>query len=97
MATLQEINDIYAAIQFRPPPPLDPAVVNSYLPLTFDQVVNSIQAEPYTQDIVNAVIREYQAAFGRVPDQAGQAYWVQQIGTGQSSLEALSFTFASSQ
>lgn len=97
MATLQEINDIIAAIQFRPPPPVDPVFVNSLLPLTFDQAVNAVQADGYTQNVVNPVIREYQAAFGTVPDQAGLQFWVQQFGTGQVSLSQLSFTFASSQ
>jgi hypothetical protein len=97
MATLQEINDIIAAIQKAPPPPVPPAFVNSLLPLTFDQAVNAVQADAYTQNVVNPVIREYQAAFGTVPDQAGLAFWVQQFGTGQVSLAELSFTFASSQ
>mgnify|MGYP005810060649 CR=1 FL=1 len=86
----------YAAIQYRPPPPLNSTHVTSYLSLEPSQVVSAIEAEAYTLNVVNAVIREYQTAFGRVPDQAGAAYWVQQIGEGNLSLSNLSLAFASS-
>jgi hypothetical protein len=86
----------YAAIQFDPPPPLNQANVNAYLLLDPATVISSIEFEPYTQNIVNPVIREYQAAFDRVPDQAGEQYWVQQFGTGAVSLAQIATVFASS-
>jgi hypothetical protein len=94
--SLAQIQSDYLAIQFDPPPPLDPATVTSYLPLDPTVVVGSIEAEAYTQNVVNPVIREYQAAFDRVPDQGGELYWVQQFGTGAVSLAQISTIFANS-
>ena len=93
---LAQIQQFYSEIEYRPPPALDPATVNTYLTLGPTQIVSAIEAEAYTQNIVNPVIREYQAAFGHVPDQAGAAYWTQQFGTGHASLGQISLIFASS-
>ena len=46
--------------------------------------------------MVNPVIREYQAAFGRVPDQAGLKYWVGQVASNPNALASLSVIFANS-
>jgi hypothetical protein len=94
---LAQIQQFYSEIEYRPPPGLDPATVNAYLALSPTQIVKNIEAEPYTQNTVNPVVREYQAAFGSVPDQGGAAYWTQQFGTGAVSLAQISLIFASSQ
>ena len=93
---LAQVQSDYLAIQFAPPPPLNPATVASYLPLDPPVVISSIEAEAYTTNVVNPVIREYQGAFGTVPDQAGQAYWVHQFGVNGVPLSDISTIFANS-
>ena len=93
---LAQVQSDYLAIQFAPPPPLNPATVASYLPLDPPVVISSIEAENYTQNVVNPVIREYQGAFGTVPDQLGQAFWVHQFGTNGVPLSDISTIFANS-
>lgn len=93
--SLAQVLGDYQAIDFSPPPALNQATVNTYLALDPAVVVSAIENEAYTQNDVNPVIREYQAAFGRVPDQAGEAYWVHQFGTGAASLTQISTIFAS--
>ena len=67
--------------------------INAGAPLT--QIAQEITQEPFTLNIVDAVIREYEAAFGRAPDQAGLAYWVNVATT--TGLSGLSADFANSQ
>ena len=67
--------------------------INAGAPLT--QIAQEITQEPFTLNVVDAVIREYQAAFGRAPDQAGLAYWVGVAAT--TGLGGLSADFANSQ
>ena len=64
--------------------------------LTPAQVQNSIETTTFTTGTVDAVIREYQAAFGRVPDQAGLEYWVGQVAANPSALGTLNTIFANS-
>ncbi len=93
-----QINALFQAIQFRAAPAADlstyNAALNSGVPLS--TVTNLIELDPYTIDYVNPVIREYQAAFGRVPDQAGLAYWVNQVASSPNALANLSTIFANS-
>ncbi len=93
-----QINALFQAIQFRAAPAADMstynAALNSGVPLS--TVTNLIELDPYTIDYVNPVIREYQAAFGRVPDQAGLAYWVNQVASSPNALANLSTIFANS-
>ena len=68
-----EIDAWYQAIQYRTPPASELASFNAQLQqgiITTAQAVAQIEASTYTQNYVDPVIREYQAAFGRVPDQA---------------------------
>jgi S-layer protein len=103
-----EVTQLYHDIQYRAP---DAADLNTYVALlssgqeTLAQVQTAVEIDPYTQNIVDPVIREYQAAFGRVPDQAGVAYWVNVIAAGSAmpwpplspaALTTLSTTFANS-
>ena len=92
------INALYKAIQFRPAPAADVATYNAALNsgVTVTAVTNLIELDPYTIDYVNPVIREYQAAFGRVPDQAGLGYWVGQVASSPNALAELSVIFANS-
>ena len=94
-----QIDAWYNAIQYRNPPASELATFNAQLQsgvITTAQAVQQIEASPYTQNFVDPVIREYQAAFGRVPDQAGVAYWVGQVAANPASLAVLSTTFADS-
>lgn len=64
--------------------------------LTPAQVQTSLETSPFTINTVDVVIREYQAAFGRVPDQAGLAYWVGVVAANPAALATLNTTFANS-
>jgi hypothetical protein len=46
---------------------------------TIEGVVSAIENQAFSLEVVDPVILEYQAAFGRIPDQAGAAYWVGQL------------------
>ena len=94
-----QINAWYEAIQYRTPPASELASFNAQLQagiITTAQAIQQIEASSYTQSYVDPVIREYQAAFGRVPDQAGVAYWVGQVAANPANLAALSTSFANS-
>ena len=95
-----QINAIYQAVQYRTGPTADVTVYNASLQsgaLTLAQVQAAVISDPYTVNNVNPVIREYQAAFGRVPDQAGAAFWVGQVAANPTAaLAALGTTFANS-
>ena len=67
--------------------------INAGAPLT--QIAQEITQEPFTLNVVDAVIREYEVAFGRAPDQAGLAYWVGVAAT--TGLGGLCADFANSQ
>src|SRR5580698_1722013 len=53
---------------------------------TLAQIQQSIEQDFYTQTYVDPVIRIYQAAYGRVPDQAGEAYWVNKFATNPGAI-----------
>lgn len=94
-----EINTLFDAIQYRSGPASEVAVYNAALQagtMTLDQVTTAIESDPYTQNYVNVVIREYQAAFGRVPDAAGVAYWVNTVAANPAYLSDMSVIFANS-
>ena len=94
-----QINQIYQAIQFQNGSASEVAQYNAGLisgALTLAQVTGYIEQESYTLNVVDPVIREYQAAFGRVPDQAGLKYWVGVVGANPSALSTLAVNFANS-
>jgi len=94
-----QITGYYQAIQYRTPPAAELATYNAALQsgtLTTAQVISGIENSSYTVNFVNTVIREYQAAFGRVPDQAGVTYWVGVVSANPSALANLNTIFASS-
>ena len=94
-----QINQIYQDIQFQNGSASEVAQYNAGLvsgALTLTQVTGDIEQEPYTLNVVDPVIREYQAAFGRVPDQAGLKYWVGQVASNPNALASLSVIFANS-
>ncbi len=94
-----QINALYQAIQFQNGSPSEVAQYNAGLisgALTLAEVTSDIEQESYTLNVVDPVIREYQAAFGRVPDQAGLKYWVGVVGANPSALSTLSVDFANS-
>ena len=92
---LAQVQSDYLAIQFarHRPSIRRPWPVTSARPPV---VISSIEAEAYTTNVVNSVIREYQGAFGTVPDQLGQAYWVHQFGVNGVPLSDISTIFANS-
>ena len=94
-----QITQWYQAVQFRAPPAAELATYNAALnsgALNQAQIQSAIIADPYTTDFVNPVVREYEAAFGRVPDQAGQAYWVNVFASQTGALSNISDIFSSS-
>ena len=94
-----QINAIFQGIQFQAGSAIQVAAYNAGLnsgALTLTSLAALIEQNAYTLNVVNPVIREYQAAFGRVPDQAGLAYWVDEIGANPSALAVLNTTFANS-
>jgi len=94
-----QITGYYQTIQYRTPPAAELATYNAALQsgtLTTAQVISGIENSSYTQSYVNAVIREYQAAFGRVPDTAGITYWVGVVSANPTALANLNTIFASS-
>ena len=94
-----QITAWYEAIQFRAPPAADLASFNAELNsgfLTTAGAISQIEGSLYTQTYVDPVIRIYQAALGRVPDQAGLSYWVNQAATTPNALANLATIFANS-
>ena len=98
-----EINGWFVAIDNQSPgASLDAADLAAYNAslnsgaLTDNQVIAAIEGDTYTQDYVNPVIRLYQAAFGRVGDQAGLMYYMWQQNVNPSSLATFAADFANS-
>jgi len=94
--TLSQIDQFYAAVDYAPPPALDAGTLAHYETLDPTAVLSAIEAEPYTQNVVDPIIREYQAAFNRAPDPSGGAFWTHQLGGGGVSVSQLSTVFANS-
>ena len=95
----QQITNLYEAVEFRAPPAPDLQTYNAELSsglITLSQLPGVIEQDPFTTNVVDAVIREYQAAFGRVPDQGGLAYWVGVVATNPFALSNLNTIFANS-
>jgi hypothetical protein len=94
-----QITAWYQAIQFRTPPAAELASFNAQLQagvLTTTQAITQIEISTYTVTYVDPVIRMYQAGLGRVPDQAGQSYWVNAFAAGTASLAQIATIFANS-
>ena len=101
--TAAQVNAWYDAIDNQPTgTALDAADLAVYVAslnsstMTPTQVQTAIEESPYTLNTVDVVIREYQAAFGRVPEQAGLQYWVGVVTANPSALASLNTTFANS-
>ena len=95
-----EVQAWYQAVEFLTPTPTAANLANYVMglqegTLSNAQVQAAIEGESYTANVVNPVIREYQAAYDRVPDQAGLSFWVNQFGSGGVPLSQISSTFAS--
>jgi hypothetical protein len=95
--TTTDIAAIYEAVQFQAPTSAQTVLYEGKLTSGYalTQVALEIAQEPFTLNVVDPVIREYLAAFGHAPDQAGLAYWVGVAAT--SGLSGLSAAFANSQ
>lgn len=65
--------------------------------LTAVAIQGAIVNDPFTQSYVNPVIRLYQAAFNRIPDQSGQNFWVDNLAAGNVTTQDLANAFANSQ
>ena len=95
--TAGEIAAIYEAVQFQGPTAAQTALYAGQLNSgwALSQIAQEITQEPFTLNVVDPVIREYEAAFGHAPDQAGLAFWVNVAAT--TGLGGLSAAFANSQ
>jgi S-layer protein len=94
-----QITALYEAIEFQAPSSSVLASFNAQLnngAITLAGIQALIEIDSYTIGYVAPLIREYQAAFGRVPDQAGLKYWVDVIAANPSQLSALATIFANS-
>ncbi len=95
--TPADVNAWYQAVQFRSGPA---ATVESYVSLlnsgamTPSTVQTAIINDTFTTNNVNPVIRLFQASFNRVPDQAGQEYWVDNIAAGNVTTQDAATQFA---
>ncbi|WP_406857261.1 DUF4214 domain-containing protein [Alsobacter sp. KACC 23698] len=99
MSALATIQGYYRGIQFRDGPGDEAAGYAERVrsgALTLAQVRQTILDSPYTLDYVLPVIREYEAAFGRVPEFSAVAYWVTTIASGAFTINRLAQLFAAS-
>lgn len=97
--TPADVNAWYQAVQFRNG---TAATVESFVAMlnngtmTPAQVQQTIIDEPFTSTYVNPMIQIYQAAFNRVPDQAGQNFWVDNYAAGNVTTQTAADNFANS-
>ena len=87
------------AVQYQDPTAAEIASWNAQLnsgTQTLATVQTAVINDPFTIDTVDPIIREYQAAFDRVPDEAGITYWVGQAVANPGDLSTLSTIFADS-
>src|SRR5579871_435809 len=99
LSNTSAVTQLFEAIQYRAPDAANLATFVAQLnagQLTLQQVQTDIETDPYTVNTVDPVIREYQAAFGRVPDQAGVSFWVNQLASNPALLSNLNVVFANS-
>ena len=54
------------------------------------------RSSEYQNDLAHGVVRLYQAAFGRIPDQEGFEYWQDKLLTGEHTLQDVSTLFITS-
>lgn len=59
---------------------------------TQTKIWTDITSAPYTSNYLNPAISAFQAALNRIPDQAGEQYWVDQLAVGLN-LKTLYLTF----
>ena len=93
------INRWYQSVQLRNGPVGEVAAMNRGLQsgaLTQEQVQQYIIDAAYTVSFVNPVIRYYQTAFNRVPDQAGLQGWANALANGSLTLNQMAVGFANS-
>lgn len=92
------INRWYQSVQFRNGPTSEVQSFNAELNsgvLAEAQVQQSIINASHTGTFVNPIIREYQVAFNRVPDQGGERFWTGLYSTGAMNIGQVSYVFAS--
>ncbi|MGA8169368.1 MAG: DUF4214 domain-containing protein [Methylocystis sp.] len=94
------VDGLYEAIEFNANPPA--ATVTSFVAqlvagtTTAALVTSAIENDILTTTVVDPVIRMYQAALGRVPDQAGESFWVNAFANGTETPLAMATVFANS-
>ncbi|WP_460449903.1 DUF4214 domain-containing protein [Alsobacter sp. SYSU BS001988] len=99
MSNADVVRSLYRAIQFRDPPAGELADYAARLDsgqLTATAAQLAILRAPYTVSFVAPVVREYQAAFGRVPDLGGLDFWADSTGAGYVDVLELAKLFVSS-
>lgn len=98
--TLTNLNAWYQAVQFRDADPQTAASLIQMLNagiLTQEDVWQLIEGDLFVAQNVNPVIRLYQAAFNRIPDQSGQNFWVDNLAAGNVTRLVMANSFANSQ
>lgn len=96
MSYTSDVTNWYKSVQFRSPPPdeLNSLVTQLTNGVPIPTVQQEIIAQPYTLNIVNPVIQEYQAAFNRIADQSGQNFWINSYGSNPLAITQISVAFA---
>jgi hypothetical protein len=98
-STTSAVSSLYEAIDYTAPDHTD---LNSWVALlnsgqlTEPALISQIENSQFTLNVVDPVVREYQAAFGRLPDQAGISYWVGVVATNPTALANLNVIFTNS-
>lgn len=98
MSYASDVISWYKSVQFRNPPTdeLNSLVVQLETGTPALTVKQEIISQPYTLNVVNPIVREYQTAFNRVPDQKGENFWVNSFGDNTTDLTQISTVFANS-
>lgn len=97
--TVSDVNAWYQRAQFRDGPT---ATVDSYVALLnagamdASTVQTAIINDSFTQTCVNPVIRMYQAAFNRLPDEEGERFYVNALASGRITTQEMAGYFANS-
>ena len=83
--TNNDVNNWYQAVQYQNSPSSSTTQTVSQLnngQINHFQVWDQIIGSQYTQKNVNPVITAYETVFGRIPDRAGEQFWVGQTAEG---------------
>lgn len=89
----KSVRDVFQAVLQREPTTFEQSI---YSALSIDFVANELAGWLEAANYVTPIIRLYQAAFGRVPDQDGLHYWTNCLRDGSATLEQIADGFVAS-